>query len=212
MAENHLVIAQGVEASLHVFLGAVRTSIVIHYSNPSSVTVSQTLANTVFDSLKSLWTTNLATHCPPTTIFTDVNLRDINTAGNALVASNTAQAPGTAAGGERLPNQIAACLTVRTARAGKMFRGRMYWPGFAETANAADNHIIAAAKTALDTFATNFITAANVGGLTFGVAHRPTAFDEITGLPISPGLGFITPATQVVCRDNIWDTQRRRAA
>lgn len=211
MAEHHLVISQGVEAVFSITVAGLNIRIVTHYANPSSVTVNQAMANAVFDSVKALWSTNLAPHCPITTSFFAVGLRDINTAGNAQVFSNTAAVVGSAAVAEALPRQIAACLTVRTARAGKMFRGRMYWGGFAESANGADNHIATAAKTALDAFASGFLTAANVSGLTFGVAHRPTAFDENTGLPISPGLGFITPASQVQCRDNVWDSQRRRA-
>lgn len=187
-------------------------NVIVHWANPSSVTVNAALANTVFNSVKALWNTNLAASSPPGTSFVGVGLRDINTAGQAEVASDSASVVGTAPTGEALPRQIAAVLTVRTARAGKMFRGRMYWGGFAEQANGADNHMTAGFKTSIDAFAAGFLTAANVGGLSFGVAHRPTAFDEITGLPITPGLGFITPAISVTCRDNVWDTQRRRAA
>lgn len=211
MAEKHLVVPQGVEGLLDIAVASRNTNVVIHWSNPSGATVDANMANTVFGSLKALWTTNLAPQCPVTTAFTGIRLRDINTPGNALISSSGAAANGSSATNEALPRQIAACLTVRTAKAGKQFRGRMYFTGFSESANGADNHMAAATKTALDAFAAGFVTAANVANLVFGVCHRPTAFDENTGLPISPGLGFVTPAIQVVCRDNVWDSQRRRA-
>ena len=209
---KHLVIPETVESMIDIAVASKATSVVIHHLIPAQTAVNATLAEALFASLKTLWSTNLATHCAPSATFTGVRMRDLRGPGLALVSSTGAPASGTAPTGEALPRQIAACLTVRTNRAGKSFRGRMYWTGFAEQANAADNHIATTTKTALDTFAANFIAAANVSGLIFGVAHRPTAYDEVSGLPISPGLGFTTPATQVICRDNVWDTQRRRAS
>jgi hypothetical protein len=211
MAQHHKVISQGVEANLVLFLNTTAARIVIHYTNPGSVPIDEALANSIFGSLAGLWTANLATFCPTTVAFARVDLRDINSEGQPLVASTATGHNGTAAAGQLLPNQLAACLTVRTNRSGRKYRGRMYWAGFAETANGSDNHMEPTFKTALDAFASGFVSAASVGGLTFGVAHMPTAFDENTGLPISPGLGFITPANQVICRDNVWDSQRRRA-
>lgn len=211
MAQHHLVIGQTVQGLIGVTVGTKNTSIVVHWLNPSSAAVNSALAEQIFVSLKTLWNANLAALCPPSTLLNGVYLRDISTEGNALVSSTGPAAPGTASAADLLPRQIAACLTVRTPKAGKKYRGRMYWPGFAESASGPDQHMTTAAKAALDTFSNGFLTAVNVGQLTFGVAHRPTAFDENTGLPISPGLGFTTPANQVLCRDNVWDNQRRRA-
>lgn len=210
MPQHHLVIANGVEATLVFFLNLVQGRVVIHYDNPGQVAVTPALGNTVFNSIGALWTANLAALCPTTVSFQRVDLRNLNVAGEPLVASTAAARPGTAAAADMLPPSIASCFTVRTSKAGRQFRGRMYFAGYAETANDAGGRMTTAAKTAFDTFATGFVAAANVGGLVFGVAHRPTAFDPNTGLPISPGLGFTTPATQVVCRDSIWDSQRRR--
>lgn len=208
---KHLVVSQAVEASLVFFLNLRPGRVIIHYNNPSASAVDVAMANTIYTSLANLWTAQLAPLCPTTVSFVRVDLRDLNQEGMGLVASTAAAHNGTAAAADLLPVQIAACLTVRTEKAGKKFRGRMYWGGFAETANGTDNHMTTAAKTALDAFSNGFVAAANVAGLTFGVLHRPTAFDEITGLPIAPGLGFVTPATSVLCRDNVWDNQRRRA-
>src|SRR5262249_36168648 len=108
------------------------------------------------------------------------------------------------------PHSVAAVVTLRTAQAGRKFRGRCYIPGFTEVANDANGHMTVAMKTAMDSFSAGLVGAANQNGTQLGVLHRPTAFDDGTGLPISPGLGFITPVTQAVTRDDIWDSQRRR--
>lgn len=211
-APHHLVIANCVQIIHAILVSSKTVFVVTHNDIGPTAPVSVAMANAYFDSVKALWLAQLAALCPTTTVFSNVQMRDIRSAGMPLVMSTTPSVGGSASAADALPRQIAACLTVRTNRAGRQFRGRMYWAGFAETANGPDNHMTTAAKTALDAFAAGFVAAASPSGSAMAVAHHPTAFDEITGLPISPGLGFLTPATQVVCRDTTWDTQRRRAA
>lgn len=210
MPQHHLVIPDTVESILKVGNGAARTfHVVIHSLIPVGTQVTPALAEALFASLKPLWTTNMAPDVPTTAAFSGVDMRDLRNQGLALVSSTGAAAAGTGTG-DLLPGSIAACFTLRTNRAGRSYRGRMYWGGFAESANSVTGTMGAATKARFDAFCAGFISAANVSGLTLGVAHRPTAFDEITGLPISPGLGFTTPVTSVVCRDVNWDSQRRR--
>lgn len=209
MPQEHLVVADTVESALKITSNGRSLRVVIHHIIPAGTSVNVALADSLFTSLRALWATNLQAQCPSTTSFSGIDMRDLRQQGQPLVSSTGASQSGTGAG-DALPNSVAACLTVRTNRAGRQYRGRMYWGGFAELANGPSGTIIAATKTALDAFAANFIGAANVSGMVFGVMHRPTAFDPITGLPISPGLGFTTPATSVVVRDVLWDSQRRR--
>lgn len=211
MAQKHLVIPETCQCQMVFAVAGRNTSVVFHYKIPAGTPVNVTLSDAVFTALKSRWNSNLAALCSSSTTFTGVNLRDLRDQGFPLVPSTGASAAGTAPTTDTLPRQIAACLTVRTGKAGRKFRGRMYMPGFAEVANDVNNHMTAAAKTALDSFAANFLSSANVSGLAMGVAHRPTIFDENTGLPIDPGRGFIEVATAVVCRNDVWDNQRRRA-
>lgn len=211
MPQHHLVIANAVQIAHAILVSGKIVFVVTHNDIGPTAPVSVAMANAYFDSVKALWQAQLAALCQSTTVFSRVEMRDLRAPGMPLVVSTSPSVGGTAPAGDTLPRQIAACLTVRTNRAGRQFRGRMYWTGFSESANGPDNHMTTAAKTALDAFAAGFVTAASPSGSALAVAHRPTAFDEITGLPISPGLGFLTPATQVVCRDAVWDTQRRRA-
>lgn len=210
MPQHHLVIPDTVETIFKLGNGAGRTfKIVIHQIAPAGQSVTSALAEQVFASVKPLWTAQMAPNCPAQVTFLGVDMRDLRDQGFPLVSSTGTIANGTGTG-EVLPLSIACCFTLRTDRAGKKYRGRMYWGGFSETANSVSGQIIAAAKTQFDAFATGFRAAVNVSGLQLAVAHRPTAYDEITGMPISPGLGFSTPVTSVVCRDVNWDSQRRR--
>lgn len=211
MAQHHLIIADCVEVKHAVVVGGKAIYIVNHAAIPAQTQVTVALADTVFTSMKSLWTSHLAPLCPATTGYSGVVLRDLRSEGMPEVSSSAAGVTGSDATGDALPRQIASCLTFRTNRAGRKYRGRAYWGGYSETANGTNGHMSAAAKAAIDAFAAGYRTASNVGGLSLVVAHRPTAFDEATGLPISPGLGFMTDVTQVLCRDDIWDNQRRRA-
>lgn len=182
---------------------------VLHWTIPAGTSVNVTLANAIFTTLGNLWSANLAAHAATTQSLSKLFLRDLRQASMAEVASTNAAIPGTAVGDE-LPHSIACVMTIRTASAGRKFRGRAYLSAFAEEANGGSGRISVSTKTSLDAFAAGFITAANQSGATFGVAHRPTLFDDITGLPIAPGLGFTTPATTCEIRDDFWDSQRRR--
>ena len=211
MPQNHFVVADTVEV-IHRIAATIGTfHVVTHSLIPLGTQVTPALADAVSTSVGNLWNANLAALTPNVVAYAGVSLRDLRDQGFPLVDSTVPGHVGTAPIAEALPLQIAACLTIRTNKAGRKYRGRMYWVGFGESANDATNHMTAACKTALDAFAAGFQAASNVSGLQLGVTHRPTAFDPITGLPISPGLGFTTPAIAVVCRDNVWDTQRRRA-
>lgn len=212
MPQKFLVIPDTVQFMFVTTVASKSVYCVTHALVPAGSSVTPAFVTSVFDSIKGLWGTNLGPLCSTTTFFQPAFARDLRAAGLPLVQATSAAVAGTASAADTLPRQIAACLTIRTNRAGRKYRGRNYWAGFAETANGADNHMSTAAKTAIDAFAAGFIAAHNVNGIQLGVAHRPTAYDDITGLPISPGLGFTTPATQVVCRDNVWDSQRRRAS
>lgn len=67
---------------------------------------------------------------------------------------------GTAASGDSLlPPQVAACVTWRTAQAGRRFRGRTYLCGFAENANGTGGYMNSAVAAELEVSATALINA-----------------------------------------------------
>ena len=89
---------------------------------------------------------------------------------------------------EPLPAAVALCVTLRTAGAGKRFRGRIYVPGWSEAQNDANGLTASTASTA----AVAFINAINTGltpsNLALGVLSRP-AFASITTKETTDNLG-----------------------
>jgi hypothetical protein len=193
-----------------IFNNGVRlANVVLHWQIPVGLTVDVTLANAIMTALSTQWGAHLAAFCKTTTGFGAVALRDLRNASAAEVVSTSAAVQGTDTT-DNLPLSIAAVVTLRTAKAGRSFRGRSYLPMFTEAANGPNGHMLATFKTQLDAFATAMLTAANQSGAQLAVLSRPTTFDPDTGLPIAPGLGFVTPVTQILARDDVWDSQRRR--
>jgi hypothetical protein len=211
LAQNHLVVPDTVQCRISIAdTQAGDLNIVTHGLIPTALTVDVNLADALNTSLSTLWANHLAAYCQPSTVFGSVHLRDLRQPNLPEIPSNNAGAPGSGVAGDILPHSLAAVCTVRTGKAGRSYRGRMYWGGFMETANGTAGHMTPAFKAAMDAFAAGWISAFNIQGLQFGVTHRPTIFDPDTGLPIAPGLGFTTPAIIVECRDDVWDSQRRR--
>lgn len=100
--------------------------------------------------------------------------------------------------GDILPLQTSLCITLRTALAGKSYRGRTYITGFGEGANTSVGTCDAVAATAAVDFMTDLMSLTVLGNTwTLGV--------------MSPTLGEINDVVSVEARDAIWDTQRRRS-
>lgn len=171
--------------------------------NSGSVAITQALTNTIGTAIKSSFTSSgLGSQVHTTVTLANVGLRDLRTANTAEFIDTGGAVAGTSAG-DLLPPQVAICITLRTAQAGRSFRGRVYLPGFAEAENTA-----AGIKSNLGNpvgFITGIQSALVAQSLNLGVLSRPRV------APLTPSAGFITPVTSIVARDAIWDTQRRRA-
>lgn len=194
-----LVVPSTVEARIiWNFLTAARAINVLHFTVPGGYVVNQAAVNafsaqvTAADafgapSLRSLrganWNLNT------------VGLRDIRTANQPefLAAPNL---PGTSAG-ESLPPTVCLCVTIRTALAGKSFRGRVYIPGWTES----DNSVNAAASTNAQVAAAQFVNR---------IRTQCTAVLGINLAVTSRSLNQSNAVNNEQVRDNIWDVQRRR--
>jgi hypothetical protein len=173
--------------------------------NISGTAVTQAACNAIGAAIKTaLATSGLNAQLSTLVSLNSVGLRNINVANQVELLDNAAGASGTAAG-DMLPPQIAFCLTLRTALAGRSFRGRMYIPGFAESASAGMGVAVAGVGTAAVAFGNAIMAAMSAQGLPLAIVSRP-APDRVP-----PSAGFVTEVTSVVSRDLVWDTQRRRA-
>lgn len=171
--------------------------------NSGSVAITQALTNTIGAAIKSALTSSgLGAQIAPAITLANVGLRDIRTANTAEFIDTGGAVAGTAAQ-DILPPQTAFCVTLRTAQAGRSFRGRVYLTGFSEGANTAGGTMV------LGTPPVAFVAAVQsaliASSLNLGVLSRPAPDAS------PPRAGFITTVTSIVARDLVWDTQRRRA-
>lgn len=130
-----------------------------------------------------------------TITLSQVGIRDLNSANNPEYIATPATAFAYTGISELLPLNVAACVTLRTAKAGASYRGRMYITGWGE--GVSTEGVMAATATTGAVEIVNAVKAAlKDAGLTMSVASRK--------------LGKSSQVTSVLSRDNRWDTQRRR--
>lgn len=146
-----------------------------------------------------------------TVSFAGVELRDLRSANLPLVQSTGAAAPGTGAG-LALPSQDALVVTLRTALAGRANRGRVYLVGFdSGTLVAATGSASAGTLTDATSFITEVQTALGASGITLAIKHPArAAYTGKRGAAIPARSAGMVPVTEIVCRDAIFDSQRRR--
>ena len=155
-----------------------------------------------FSALAAFWSTTQG--------LSTVSLRDVNTQDNPIVSSNAGVGVGSSAS-PSLPNEVALVSTLRTAKAGRSGRGRMYVPCWATNALGAGNVAAAAAVTALNNWTATFTSALSGQGYVWvlGLPHR-IAYTGTTGTQHPDRPATSVPVTSSVVRDNHWDSQRRR--
>jgi hypothetical protein len=191
-----LVVPGAVQVRLHWTMNGADAYNVIGGSVGGGFANSQAVADALDAAIKGhLTSTGLAALLAATTSLVSVGIRDIRVANEAEFVGSNAAVPGTG-GGNPLPNEVAATVTLRTARAGKSFRGRMYFGGFIVGENTGTGQISAALNTTL----VSFVQAMN----------NDMSAQGITPAIVSRKLLVATPVTGVITRDTLWDSQRRR--
>jgi hypothetical protein len=179
------------------------------YAGTFAGTVAQ--ANAIFAALGTgaQWSA-LAAFLATTTAFAGVDIRDLNSAGNPYISSTAAASPGTSAS-TALPNEVAAVITLLTAKTGPQNRGRMYVPGWATNALGAGNVIAAAAQSALGAWSGQFAGAYSAQGYVHSIAQPArAAYTGSSGTQHPARVATKIAVTSTALKDNHWDSQRRR--
>lgn len=205
-----LIVGSAVQLRLHWTMNGVDCFNVLGGAVAGGFAASQAIANTIGAAVAGRFTSSgLAALCATTTSLISVGLRDIRIANQPEFVSVAAAVPGTGAGNP-LPNHVAAVVTLRTALAGRSFRGRIYFGGFIVGENTAAGAIVAGLNTAMVAFVTGIQTDLAASSITLGVVSRPFA-GRTSPPPVLPArAGVVTPVTAIIARDTKWDTQRRR--
>jgi len=206
-----LVIAGAAQLNLHWVNQGLPFNNVLGVSAPPGVVIDQTLAETVGAAIKTAYNSStLNTHMGTSTGLQSVGLRDLRTAGQPeYLDSGTVQAGNGLT--DTLPPQTALVVSVRTARAGASFRGRIYLGGFVEGDNGPTGLVLQAAADAAVGFIDGVGAALNASGMALAVLSYPREAKTIPEKIIPAKTGFVTPSTVVEVRNLLWDTQRRRA-
>jgi hypothetical protein len=178
---------------------------VIGILNAGNIAFTQTLANTLDTAVKAAVTSsNLVSNLAPAASLISCSIRDLRSPNQPEYVGSGAAVPGTAATESNLlPLQTALVITLRTALAGRRYRGRVYLAGYAELQNSATGTMVGTVGSV--NFVTAIKSALMSNGLDMAVVSRPKP-----NLPV-PWAGAATAVTAVVARDSVWDTQRRRA-
>ena len=145
--------------------------------------------------------------------FAGIDIRDMRVITNPWFPSTGGVVAGTGAAAE-VPAGVALCVTLKTALAGRGYRGRCYLPGLDTTAvTAATGAIVAAANTAAVNFVTAVQTALAASGITMAIAEPPRLgyTSLITGVVIPARPAAVTPLTSITTRSTTFRSQRRRA-
>jgi len=203
----------GAEGAINVY-GAVVTG---------ALTFNQALADALGSAIKSAFTSQLAPHISGGVSLAKVGVRDLRTDNQAEFIDTGAAVVGTGTG-DLLPGQVALCVTLRTALAGKSFRGRSYLPGFVEADNQASGTTGATANAAGVAFVQAIDNALKANGLALGVLSRPSERKTLvettfhadgtqtvrTLSNVTAKTGQVTQVTALESRTSKWETQRRR--
>ncbi len=219
-----LVIPNCVEVRLLWILNAQLGVNVLHGNVTGSVTVNLALANAIGSAVKSAYTANLAGLQTVNVALARIGVRDLRSAHLPEFLDTGALVSGSGTG-DSLPNQNAACITLRTGLSGKSFRGRVFISGFNELQNDSGGLTVAAANAASVSFLTAVSNALTANGLALSVASRPaerktlveTTFHNdgtTTTRTLSQQTaksGTSTAVTSIAARDANWQSQRRRA-
>lgn len=173
-------------------------------------TNSQTHANNLGTAVIGRFTSSgLKALCAASTEILGVGIRNLQVANEVEYESVAAGVIGTGSG-DALPNELAAVITLRTAKAGKRFRGRAYFGGGNEAQNTSVGQIDAGFNTALVSFLQGVQTDMGTEGITLAVLSRPQFANLAPPNDVQTYAGAITPVTAVVARDTLWDSQRKR--
>jgi len=159
--------------------------------------IDQAFANTLGAAIKGhANTTALLTSLSNQVALANIGVRDISGPNLPEFRDSAAAVPGSAATA-LLPLQIAYCVTLRTAKAGKNYRGRTYIPGWTVTNVTTGGQTTAGVPTTSAAFLTGIKTVMTANGLTLAIVSRTLLTTE--------------PVTLEQGRDTIWDTIRKRA-
>ena len=196
---------------------------VLGASHTGGVVFNQALAESLGAAIKAAFTSNLSSRMTANSTLARVGVRSLSSPNLPMFRDTGATVTGVAVG-DALPPYVAECITLRTSRSGKSYRGRTYLSGWAESENDPNGRQSAASATAGVAFVQAISAAMTAAGLTLAVLSRPAyeqILQETTIIPggtnivrtlshTTPKAGTFTNVSALESRATSWETQTRR--
>jgi hypothetical protein len=195
-----------------IFTIAGRTfSNVVHGMSPSGQGATDANAQALMSGFSTQFTSSgWAGFVHPTVDLFQVGLKSLHTANQVEHFSTGAGVPGSAAGAGA-PMSAALVVTLRTANAGRAFRGRVYLGGMADTALQNMLDTSTAANTAAAAFVTGMMATMQSATMPMGIAQRQlNAGTDHSGAALPARAANIIPVTLAEVHNPRVDSQRRR--
>jgi hypothetical protein len=184
---------------------------VLHARVPGTYTPTVGQANGLLGLMGGdLFNQGILGHMPATSALAAVHMRDLRAPMLPFILSDGPTHPGTSIAAA-LPNEVAIVLTEKTGLSGPSNRGRIYLPNWDASAVAAGNVIDPSLVNDLTGLGAMWMASFAASGLTMCIGQPArAAYTGSTGRDHPARPAGTVDVTQVVCRDNHFDTQRKR--
>lgn len=141
----------------------------------------------------------------------EVFVTDLTTATSGAVSVTAGLPSSGALTGESMPNNVAPCISFKTAQRGRSFRGRNYLIGFSVD-QVSDNDVAPTVITDYTEAYNNLLAVAGALDLTWVVVSRFSGFTLVDGkkVPTPRAAGLSTPVVNALFTDTTVDSQRGR--
>jgi len=189
-----------IEAEVRMLVDSQKVENTLYFKSPYSPVPATPMAN-LGAALLDWWGTSYATLVAVDVALTEIYLTDLTTDFGSTLTVPADGEIGTISGAS-LPNNATFCVSFRTARRGRSYRGRNYLAALAAS-GVVKNTLEEAYVTNIVTAYEALITLAGENGFTWVVASRQNG-----GVPRDTIA--TEPITTVVAVDRTVDSQRRR--
>ena len=155
------------------------------------------------------WGVNMAPNLSTAIALIEVFGTDLTSPTGSAVSISTGLPLTGESVSEPMSNNVAPCISLRTASRGRSFRGRNYIGGIPE--NLVSGNIITGSwLTAVAAAYLGIKEVATENGCDWVVVSRFSGVDPVTKDPIPRAEGISTPILSVLFVDNVVDSQRKR--
>jgi hypothetical protein len=179
----------------------------LYFEFPATITLAD--LTELKGALSTWWTDEMQEHFALSLGLHAIRLTDLTSPTSPGVELPVSPVKTGLVNADPLPNNVAPCISFRTALRGRSFRGRNYLSGLPDTVQSG-NTIQDGVLGGLQVAYNELLDLAAAVGCTWVVVSRYSGIHAVTKKPIPRASGITTPVVAASFADNIVDSQRRR--